>query len=119
MVVSNYTQHELLILKTFLNSYCLGIIKPIKAHHIRYYAKNNKAIDPRPYIHSLPDNIKIKIREVVKNNPFIVDKWITYEYLIKEIEKKRGDLFFELINPKHEVWFRKFLVIIKKSIKTI
>ena len=116
VIESKYSKEELRILQRFLESFFFGLIKPIKPTHILIYIKKNTIIDPRRYIYSLPNNIKVKIRNVINNNPDLINEYFTLEKLMPYIEKKRKDLWYTLQTPQYKNWLDKFILICKKAI---
>jgi len=118
-IASKYSPHELELLRTFIYSYVIGIFKSIKAKDVIHYAEKNLIVDPRPYINSIPHNIKIRAREVLRENPDILDKWIQYDWLFIKLGEVRPDLQIIAQNPIYRGWIEKFMNIIRNALKKI
>lgn len=116
VIESKYNKEELRILQRFLESFFFGLIKSLKSEDIITYAEKNSIIDPRRYIYSLPNHIKVKIRNIINNNRDLIDEYFTLEKLIPYIEKKRKDLWYILQTPQYKNWLDKFILICKKVI---
>ena len=119
LIETKYTETELKVLRIFLESFFLGILKPLRSKHVIEYAETNKIVDPRTYIYTLPLHIKIKIREILKNNPNIIKQHANYDIIINILRQYRPDLYKTLSNPKYRAWFTKFILILQKIIEKI
>ncbi len=111
-----YSPHEIELLRNFIYSYILGIFKPIKAKDIVYYAERNLGIDPRPYINSVPENIKMRARKVLAENAGLLEKWLRFDWLMSKVEQNRPDLSLILKNPVYRNWIERFINILKKAL---
>jgi len=116
---TNLTSSEQEVIYRFLTNLIMGFIKDLKPRHIHYYAKNNKAIDPKFFFESIPPDILTKIRPAIRSNKKIIDQIITYDNVLKQCRMKRPDLYHALQNPEYQDWLKKFLVLIKKRTFTL
>jgi len=118
-LTTNYTDTELVILQKFLENFIIGILKSLKAKDITYYANNNKIADPRPVIYSLPEGIKVQIRNILKENPNLLDNYMNYGFILDLFKRYRKDLLEVLGLSKNKVWFTKYIRILQKILENI
>lgn len=118
-IESDYTKEELKIVSNFIAEFFFGMLKPLRPEHIIIYAEKNMGIDPRRYIYSIPDEFRIKIRNVLHKNPHLIELWLTPEKFLLKCQERREDLFKCLSQSKYRKWFNKQVWVIKQAIKKI
>lgn len=116
---TNMNPIEQKLVYNFLVNYIMGLLKGLKPKHIHDFAKRNKAIDPRLFLNNLPPAIINKIRPIIKDNHDLINKLINYDTILEQLKLKRDDLFQALKIPKYEAWFKKFILLIKKSVYSL
>lgn len=116
-IQSNFSKSQLKKAGIFIQSFFFGIIKETTPREAKIYAENNKVVDPRPYIYSLPEDIKRKVRDVITKNPNLLETWIQSDKVLSRLAKKRQKLAKVL--SQYPKWFNNYLEIIKKVLSGI
>jgi hypothetical protein len=115
-IKTDLNKEELRIIYTFLNSFFIGLLKPVKPSDLEYYINKMTVFDVRPYFEKIPKRFRQKVSEMAKNNKNLVKEFITPISILDQAQKKRPDLYEVLKIYQGRVWLERFMMYIQKVI---
>lgn len=115
-IQTDLTEDELKTIYSFLINFFIGLLKPVKKSDLEKYVKKMTVFNLRPYINQFPKQLRSKISDVIKNNNYLVNKFITGNILIEQAQRHRPDLYEVFITPQGQIWANRFMQYIRKLI---
>jgi len=95
------------------------MIKPYTQKDILVLINNGTCFDPRYITDVLPEDIKQKIRDLIKREPKVIKRYLNYTSLLEQCKDHRPDLYPLFNNIRYKNWTNRMIRIIQTTISRI
>lgn len=116
---TDLNKEELRSIYTFLISFFIGLLKPVKPSDLQYYITKNRCPNLQPYFNKLPKQIRQRISDFAKKNRELLGEFLTGQNLIDQARQSRYDLYKILITQQGRDWSKRFMRYIQNLILTL